>query len=92
MFGILIRNSNGDILVDNEHVHPKLYQIYPLICTAAGTFDVPFQPTSKFVFVTAHSKNTLCNVVGVKRTNGLWSFARVATAGAGNVNVRIYEL
>lgn len=93
MYGFLIRNTNGDILIDGEHVHPKLYQIVPLVCAGMGLATASFIPTSKMIFATAHSTDTLCTIVGIgKNSSGLWINVTINAASAGNVKVKVYEL
>jgi hypothetical protein len=55
-FGIQLQNANGDILVDGENVHPKIYE---KITTATDPdnlrIDEVFTPTTSDIFVSVSS-------------------------------------
>lgn len=107
-YGLQLTNSDGDILIDGEHVMPKLY--YETTVTldsqvtgstgTRSTKNVDFPPTSKNVFVVVSITNDNAWLFPVRlvrnASNQIYRATLEGTYGATEVNanviVRVYEL
>ena len=88
MFGILVRNSAGDVLIDEEHPLPRLIHV--------GTSPNPgwnsFGPTSNPVLVLLHSSSQRAFVRWLT-VDGSGRFNGVDIERSGDpVTVYVYEL
>ena len=92
-FGLIIRNSIGDVLIDGERRHPLLY--------AEGELSppdnvFPFPPTENPVFPTWRVIEGECLLVGLTRDdNGRYNgvrFVLYPPGGPYTIYVWVYEL
>lgn len=89
-FGILIRNSNGDILIDGEHVHPILHATITRQVTSQGEFVESFPPTTRPVIVVTHPIGGSTRIFSIRRDSQGRYIGFIHISTPGQFEFRVY--
>lgn len=94
MYGIEIKNSNGDIIIDGENKHPFLHEIKTVSWSSGGIFEVFFTPTTKKPFITIFTETSRVQVLCAYKNeqNQYYKFEYVVGQTSGDCSFYIYTL
>lgn len=95
MFGIEIKNSNNDVLIDGENKHPFFYESKTIsLPSSTGLFELNFTPTIKIPFITTFVEDGRVQVYEVFRNaeNEYYKFNYAVGKTGGNCTFYIYLL